>query len=170
MKTSVWILTLLLMTFNLSHAQDEEEKAWFDFWVGKWEVTWTGADGKVGKATNSITKILDEVVISENFIIRDGTQKGYKGTSLSVYNPMRKQWHQAYADNQGAYFNFVGERDGEKKIFRTEPVVSGDKKIIQRMVFYDIKKDSLMWDWEKSEDGGKTWKLNWQLKYTRIPE
>jgi hypothetical protein len=159
-----------VLACNVAHAQPSDEKTWFDFWVGKWDITWTGSDGKVGKATNTVTKILDQVVINENFVIHEGSQKGYKGTSISVYNAARKQWHQAYADNQGAYFNFVGERNGEKRIFRTEPQIVGDKKIIQRMVFYDITKDSLTWDWEKSEDGGKTWKLNWQLSYRRAKE
>lgn len=152
-----------------SHAVAQDEKTWFDFWVGKWEASWTEADGKIGKGTNTITKILDNTVIQENFKIDEGISKGYLGTSISVYNPQKKTWHQGYADNQGAYFNLIGERQDDKRIFRTEMIDRGEKRIILRMVFYNIKEDSMMWDWESTEDGGKTWKLNWRINYKRIP-
>ena len=77
-------------------------------------------------------------------------------------------WHQGYADNQGAYFNLTGERQGDKRIFKTDMLKKGDNQFIQRMVFYDIKENSLLWDWESSQDGGKTWTLNWRISYKRI--
>lgn len=166
MKIAFRILLLITSMFTTSFSQDSES-AWFDFWVGKWDVTWTEADGKIGKGTNTVLKTLDNTVIQENFRINQGASKGYQGTSLSVYNPKKKTWHQGYADNQGAYFNFTGERQGEKRIFKTDPVNNGDKQLIQRMVFYDISANSLTWDWEFSDDGGKTWKLNWRINYKR---
>ncbi|EAY25298.1 DUF1579 family protein [Microscilla marina] len=145
----------------------------FDFWVGKWNATWKNADGTVGKATNEITRILNGKVIKENFIIsNDPKMKGFHGLSFSVYNPNNKTWKQTWVDNQGAYLDFVGKFDGNKRIF--ERSFTGTKgkykgKIIkQRMVFYNIKADSFDWDWEASLDKGKTWKLNWRIKYTKI--
>ncbi len=38
----------------------------FDFWLGEWELTW----GDSGRGSNTITAILDSMVIAENF---DGT-------------------------------------------------------------------------------------------------
>ena len=35
------------------------------------------------------------------------------------------------------------------------------------MVFHHITKDAFTWDWEGTTDGGKTWKLLWQLDYRR---
>jgi hypothetical protein len=166
MKHAFFILLFITSAPTPSFSQDNESQ-WFDFWVGNWDVTWTEADGKLGRGTNTILMTLDNKVLQENFKIDLGTSKGYLGTSLSVYNPKKKTWHQGYADNQGAYFNFTGERQGDKRIFKTEPVSNGDKQIIQRMVFYDIKANSLTWDWESSEDGGKTWKLNWRINYKR---
>lgn len=159
----------VLTVFAISHtvAQDQEN-TWFDFWVGKWEATWTESDGKIGRGTNTITKILDNTVIQENFRIDEGASKGYLGTSISVYNPQKKTWHQGYADNQGAYFNLVGEREGNKRIFKTDVEVKDNKRIFQRMVFYEITGNSMQWDWESTEDGGNTWKLNWRISYKRI--
>jgi hypothetical protein len=153
--------------FTRCFSQDRED-TWFDFWVGSWDVTWKDADGSIGRGTNTVTKILDNTVIQENFKAEEGAMKGYLGTSLSVYNSKSGKWHQGYADNQGAYFNFVGERQGDKRIFRTEMVTKGGKQMIQRMVFYDVAENSLAWDWESSEDGGKTWRLNWRIWYRRI--
>jgi hypothetical protein len=161
------IVLLILFSAGKSRSQ-EPPKTWFDFWVGEWNVTWQESDGKIGEGKNTITKILDDAVIQENFRAEVGSLRGYKGTSISVYNSKKNSWHQGYADNQGAYFNFLGDREGEKRIFKTEAVRKDDKLLIQRMVFYDIRENSFTWDWESSEDGGKTWKLNWRINYKRI--
>lgn len=140
----------------------------FDFWVGKWDASWENTTtGEIEKGTNLIEKTLDGIVLQEHFEILTGVNKGVKGTSISVWSPQRKSYHQAWADNQGGYFNFIGEVDGDKKIFKTLPVERGDKVIIQRMVFYDIEQDSFTWDWEATTDGGKTWNLNWRINYIR---
>jgi len=36
-----------------------------------------------------------------------------------------------------------------------------------RMVFYNIAADSLDWDWERSDDDGASWTLQWRLHYRR---
>jgi hypothetical protein len=167
MKTILLPFIFIILACTPTFAQ-EDDKAWFDFWVGKWEATWTESDGKIGRGTNTITKTLDNTVIQENFKVDEGSSKGYLGTSISVYNPQKKTWHQGYADNQGAYFNLIGERQGDKRIFKTEMVKQGEKQVFQRMVFYNITESTMIWDWESTQDGGKTWTLNWRINYKRI--
>ncbi|HMG90901.1 MAG TPA: hypothetical protein VK589_12625 [Chryseolinea sp.] len=167
MKSTVLILLITTLFYSPIVAQ-EDDKTWFDFWVGKWEGSWTESDGKIGRGTNTITRTLDNTVIQENFKVDEGTSKGYLGTSISVYNPQKKTWHQGYADNQGSYFNLIGERQGDRRIFRTEMIQRGEKRIFQRMVFYDITENTMVWDWESTQDGGKTWTLNWRINYKRI--
>ncbi len=159
----VSILTLCSLCGDLN-AQSVMDSSSYDFWVGEWSVTWDNGNGTIGKGTNKIVKILDEKVIQENF----ADETGFKGTSISVFNPAQKKWHQAWADNQGGYFDLEGEVVGDKKIFKTKIREVNDKKYIQRMVFYDIKPKSFTWDWEKSEDGGKTWTLQWRINYVRV--
>jgi hypothetical protein len=156
------LLSLCLTSIAWAQANDGSDRL-FDFWVGSWVVTWTNSDGTTAKGKNKIERTLDGKVLQENFT----DEKGFKGTSISVYNPTEKKWHQAWADNQGGYFNFIGEVEGDKRIFRTPIVARGDQSITQRMVFYNIKHDSMTWDWEKSADGGKTWELQWRILYTR---
>jgi hypothetical protein len=166
MKHLLLIATLVFT--SMPGFSQEDDKTMFDFWVGKWEVTWDEGDGKTGKGTNTITKILDNTVIQENFKTDEGSSKGYLGTSISVYNLKKQTWYQGYADNQGAFFSLTGERSGDKRVFKTEALVQNGKTVIQRMVFYEIKPDSFIWDWESTTDGGTTWSLNWRISYKRL--
>ncbi len=169
MKTIILYSIILgfITISTISNAQELGPES-FDFWVGQWDLTWDDGDGKVGKGTNHIIKTLDDKVIQENFEAVEGQLTGFKGTSISVYNANNKTWRQAWADNQGGYFNFVGDSDGDKKIFKTQPVERDNKTIILRMVFYDFSNNTLTWDWERSEDGGKTWNLSWRINYARV--
>lgn len=141
-----------------------EDSTLFDFWVGDWSLTWTSADGKTEKGTNHIVKILDDMVIQENF--SDG-KNSFKGTSLSVYNPRLKTWNQTWADNQGGYIHLEGVVSEGKRIFQTQPKEVNGINVIRRMVFYDIKPNTFTWDWEQSQDGGKSWALQWRINYER---
>jgi hypothetical protein len=163
------LFILLFAITNIVFAQNMElNNKTFDFWVGQWKAEWKQADGSIGTGTNTITKVLDDAVIEENFEITGGAQAGFKGKSLSVFNPNTRTWHQAWVDNQNSYLNFIGEVDGDRKIFHTIPVEKDGKISTQRMVFYNIQEDSFTWDWEGTKDGGKNWTLLWRIHYTRI--
>jgi hypothetical protein len=140
----------------------------FDFWLGDWQVTWKNADGTTGRARNHVQRILDGQVIEEQFEgVPDGSPHVLRGHSLSVLQKSTGLWRQAWADNEGSYFDFTGSVDGERRVFATSLVADGDKVKGQRMVFHDIARDGFTWDWEGTTDGGKTWKLLWQLHYRR---
>jgi len=140
----------------------------FDFWLGKWELTWTDSEGNTQKGTNHIERVLGSKVIQENFLATEaGEMTGFEGKSWSVYNPQTQAWHQTWVDNQGSYLEFIGEFDGEKRMFVRRSTGPEGKPLIQRMVFYDITENSLRWDWERSLDGGKTWELAWRINYER---
>ena len=153
-----WSLSLQAQSLKL------QDSTLFDFWVGEWDATWTNSAGQIEKGTNQIVKILDGKVIQENFRFASGE---FKGTSISVYNPTKQSWHQAWADTQGGYYDFEGDVQGEKRIFKTRIREQGGQKIIQRMAFYKIKPESFIWDWELSRDGGLTWQLQWRINYVR---
>ena len=78
--------------------------------------------------------------------------------SGSTYNAQLGKWQQTWVDNQGSYLDFVGDFEDSKMVLQRSATVGG-KEVLQRMVYYDIRKDSLMWNWERSEDGGKTWQV-----------
>lgn len=128
----------------------------FDFWVGTWDLTWEG-----GKGTNTITAILDSAVIQEDFEGGD-----FKGKSVSVFNRHTQKWQQTWVDNAGGYLDFVGGFEDGKMIFKRTATRDG-VAFLQRMIWYNIQKDALDWNWERSDDGGKTWKVLWQIHYAR---
>ncbi len=164
------LISLGLLFFGaMCYSQSPEDpEKYFDFWVGEWDATWDEGDGKLGKGTNRIAKTLDDKVIVENFEITEGQSKGFKGTSISVYQAAVKTWKQSWADNQSTFYYFQGKLDGEMRIFQTDVFDTQDgRKITQRMVFKDIREDSMTWDWESSVDGGETWNLNWRIDYKR---
>lgn len=158
----------LLMASALLYAQNNDDPAHaFDFWVGQWHLEWKNREGLLVKGSNTIKKILDGTVIQEFFI---DPHTGFKGTSISVYNKKKKEWHQAWADNRGGFFNFIGQIEGDRRIFKTRTYKHNPQAPIQRMVFYNITDNHFTWDWQSSTDQGKSWKLLWRIHYTRSKE
>ncbi|MCH7689753.1 MAG: hypothetical protein IIA17_01745 [candidate division Zixibacteria bacterium] len=139
------------------------EASQFDFWIGKWDLTW----GDSLKGTNIITKELDGCVIHEHF--SDPKERFY-GRSYSVYNPTKKLWQQTWVDNQGNYMNFKGGFENGKMTLSRSFVGPKGKTVMQRMIFSNISDSSLDWSWESSLDGGKNWKQLWLIHYKKAPE
>jgi len=129
----------------------------FDFWLGEWDVTW----GEGEKGTNHVLRILEDKIIQENFSAPDFT-----GMSVSVYDKERKLWCQTWVDNNGIYLDFTGTFDDGKMILQRDAIVKGDA-FKQRMVWYEIQADKFEWNWERSDDEGKTWRVVWNIHYTR---
>ncbi len=132
----------------------------FDFWLGLWNCTW----GENGKGSNLVKRILDGKVIQENF--DGGTSMNLQGISHSVWDPERKLWCQTWVDNNGSYLDFTGFLYDGKMILSRDAIVRGEA-CKQHMVWYNITESEFDWNWERSDDGGKTWKVNWQIKYRR---
>jgi len=141
------------------------ESSQFDFWIGEWKATWVDQEGNTQTGKNLIRRILGGCTIEENFSTNDGS---FIGRSYSVYNSRKGIWEQTWVDNSGSYLALKGGLEGEKMILSLEGITKEGKKVIQRMVFYDIKGDAFTWDWENSTDEGSTWNLQWRIYYTRI--
>jgi hypothetical protein len=132
----------------------------FDFWLGDWDVTW--GDGERGR--NQVTAILDGRVVLENF---DGQPASpLRGMSVSVYNPALGLWQQTWVDNQGNYWAFAGRFADGRMVLSTEVLRDG-RSVRLRMVWFNLGPAALDWNWERSNDGGQTWTVLWQLHYAR---
>lgn len=130
----------------------------FDFWLGGWDCRW----GEDGKGTNTVARILDGKIIQEDFVASD-----LHGISFSSCEPERKLWCQTWIDNQSTYLDFTGRFEDGKMILLRDAVVRGEA-CKQRMVWHDLQVDRFEWNWERSDDGGETWCVLWQIRYTRI--
>ena len=169
MVKRIGILVLILLAFGANaHAQSDNKTEWYRFWVGSWDLTWQDTNGQEGKGTNVVREVLDGTVIEENFEAIAGSQTGYKGKSLSILSQPNGVWRQVWVDNQGGYIEFTGRKDGDRYYFETEVTTTpAGAQVQSRMVFYDITENSLTWDWERTQDGGDTWILNWRIHYTK---
>mgnify|MGYP003460919129 FL=1 len=171
-KAALAVMIILAVTLSIAvtHAQTNDkpcsspEASQFDFWVGKWQLNWKDPDGTLKSGTNVINKILGSCVIEENFTSGDST---FFGKSVSIYSPTKKIWQQTWVDNNGAYMDFQGGRDGENMYLQRIVKNKEGKEIIQKMTFTDIKENSFTWNWESSGDNGGTWVQIWQILYTR---
>ncbi|MDZ7773900.1 MAG: hypothetical protein U5K31_14335 [Balneolaceae bacterium] len=178
MKTLLAFVVLLMILAAASHAQQSESPEslrianlepahFYDFWLGEWNLTWENRDGTTGRGTNRIERILGGRVIQENFSAEGGTMDGYAGNSWSVFQPASGMWKQTWVDNQGGYLDFTGAVDGDRRIFHRTGMDPQGNEVLQRMVFHEITRDSLTWDWERSADGGESWQLQWRIRYRR---
>lgn len=132
----------------------------FDFWLGEWNVRWNDD----GNGSNRIERVLDGKIIQENF--SGAPTSELRGLSFSAYDHDRKLWCQTWVDNSGSYLDFTGTFEAGKMILSRDAIVKGET-CKQRMVWYNIEPDQLDWNWERSDDGGVTWRVLWQIKYTR---
>ncbi len=163
------MLVLILFSVNLqaqTHLKDLNPNEYFDFWIGDLDLIWESGEN-FGTGENSIFKTLNNAVIQENFkVIDDANMNGYMGKSWSVFNASKGIWYQTWVDNQGAYLEFIGEFNNNR-IFKREILKPDGSKIMQRMIFYDIKPESFSWDWENSTNNGEIWNLQWRIYYKR---
>lgn len=134
---------------------DQPERQ-FDFWLGEWNAAWEGGEGM-----NRIEMGFDGRVVVENFTAPD-----LIGMSVSVYDSERKLWCQTWVDNNGSYLDFTGGFTDGKMILTRDAFAKG-QSFKQRMVWFNIAADRFDWNWERSDDGGSTWQVKWQIKYTR---
>jgi len=165
MRNAVITMTLLIIFSGFqqvaAQACNATECRQFDFWLGNWELSWTNKEGQPVTGKNSIAAILDSCVIREDF-----SGPGFRGMSVSVYNKRQGKWQQTWVDNNGGYLDFAGEfSNGKMVLARAAETPQG--KRLQRMTWYNITPDSLDWDWELSDDAGKTWNLAWRIHYRR---
>jgi hypothetical protein len=143
---------------------DSPESRQLDFWVGDWELAYKGPSGAPATSRNRITRTLDGCVILEEFTGAPGTK--LDGRSFSTYDRATKQWRQVWVDNTASYLDFTAARvDGDMAFVRS--VTRDGKTTHQRMVFRDVKADSLKWLWQSSPDG-QVWNTQWEIEYKRV--
>ena len=136
-----------------------------DFWLGEWDLKWQAPDGTSRSGQNIITRSpFGDCVITENF---DGAPgNNLKGMSVSTYSKPHGAWRQTWVDNQGGYFSLHGglQEDGR---FILEMDRLNNKGPYSRMVFENIKADSLTWRWQGKSEHDGDWADRWVIDYRR---
>jgi hypothetical protein len=91
--------------------------------------------------------------------------------SLRLYNPKARQWSLNVANASGGTLSVptVGEfKDGRGEFYDQE--VFEGRVILVRNVWTNITADSCRFEQSFSDDGGKTWELNWIAVDTRVKD
>jgi hypothetical protein len=91
--------------------------------------------------------------------------------SLRLYNPQARQWslNTANASSGTLSVPTVGEfKDGRGEFYDQE--MFENRTILVRNVWSDITADSCRFEQSFSDDGGKTWEVNWIAVDTRVKD
>ena len=95
----------------------------------------------------------------------------FEGLSLRLYNPESRQWSLNFANSGSGSLSqpTIGEfRNGRGEFFDQEPYHG--RAILVRFVISDTTRDSCRFEQSFSDDGGKTWEVNWTAVDTRVAD
>jgi hypothetical protein len=148
----------------------------FDFEIGTWKThlsrllhpltgstTWVSYEGTtiVRKVWNGRANLLELDV--------DGPAGRIQALSLRLYNPVAHQWTLNFANindgNVGA--PAVGEFKNGRGEFYDQETLNG-RSVLVRFVISDITRDACHFEQAFSNDGGKSWEVNWIANDTWI--
>lgn len=132
----------------------------FDFWVGEWDVALP--DGKPA-GTNRIAPILGGCALQESWT----GASGMSGHSYNIYDAARKVWHQTWVDSQGTLLQLEGGLEGGRMRLEGETVDSAGAKTRQRITWEPTGPGGVRQLWEASRDGGATWTVVFDGRYTK---
>jgi hypothetical protein len=150
----------------------------FDFEVGTWKThlkrlqhpltgstTWVEYDG-----TSIVRKVWDgRANLLE--LEADGPAGHIEALSLRLYNPQSHQWSLNFSNSGGGTMSVptIGEFKNNRGEFYDQETLN-DRAILVRFVISDITTDSCHFEQAFSDDGGKTWEVNWIATDTRVKE
>jgi hypothetical protein len=150
----------------------------FDFEIGTWKThlkrlvhplsgstTWVEYDGisVVRKVWNGRANLVE--------LEADGPAGHFEGLNLRLYNPQSHQWSLNFASPRDGTFSTptIGEFKNGRGEFYDQETLNG-RSILVRFVISDIAANSCRFEQAFSDDGGKTWEINWVAVDTRIKE
>lgn len=147
----------------------------FDFDFGTWTVRGSRLQQPLTGSTNW-EQFEGKVVVSKIWNGRanlaEVTVQGATGATeilaLRLYNPQTRQWRMHFAQAESGSLGppMIGEfKDGRGEFYSVEPY--RDRTILVRFAFIPLTADSARSEQAFSEDGGKTWEVNWVNNYSR---
>lgn len=94
-----------------------------------------------------------------------------EGVSLRLYNPQARQWSLNFSNLSAGTLTppVIGAFEGGRGEFYGQDTLDG-RAILVRFVISDITPDSCRFEQAFSDDGGKTWEVNWIATDTRMKD
>ena len=165
-------------TTNATHATLRDGQHDFDFEIGTWKThlkrlvhpltgstTWVECDGitAVRKVWGGVANLVELEV--------DCPQGHFEGLSLRLYNPQSHQWSLNFSNASDGTLSqpTIGEfKNGRGEFYDQEPL--NGRAILVRFVITQTGPNSCHFEQSFSDDGGKTWELNWVATDTRVAD
>jgi hypothetical protein len=150
----------------------------FDFEIGTWKThLWRLLDPLTGstrwveyEGTSIVRKIWNgRANLVE--LVADGPAGHFEGLNLRLYNPQSRQWSLNFASSRGGTLSppTIGEFKNGRGEFFSQETLNG-RAILVRFVISDVTPDSCRFEQAFSDDGGKTWEVNWIAVDTRVKD
>lgn len=142
----------------------------FDFWIGDWNVTsWqTPPSPSLTPnlpllGTNRIEMILEQCVLLENWTGAGGGS----GKSMNFWDTNRRQWRQVWVADGGGSLDYAGSfREGAMR-FEGWTLAPNGARVLQRLTFFPVHRDTVRQLFETSSDSGRTWQPGFDGRYVR---
>lgn len=159
-------------------AENRDGQHDFDFAIGTWHTrlkrlvrpltgstTWVELEG-----TTVVRKVWDGRANLAELTV-DTVDGPIQVLSLRLYNPQSRQWSLNAANSRTGTLSVptVGEFRNGRGEFYDQEIFEG-RTILVRNVWSDITADSCRFEQSFSDDGGKTWEVNWIAVDTRVKD
>jgi hypothetical protein len=150
----------------------------FDFEIGTWRTDLrrllhplTGSIAWVEYKGTSVVRKVWNGRANRLELKADGPAGHFEGLSLGLYNPESHQWSLNFANANGGGLSqpTIGDFKNGRGEFFDQETLNG-RAILVRFVISDITSDSCRFEQAFSDDGGKTWEVNWIATDTRVKD
>ena len=170
------ILILFIAFPGLAQTNPPDGQHDFDFEIGTWKThlrrlqrplsgssNWVEDDG-----TTDVRKVLDGRANLVELKV-NGPAGRIEGMSLRLYNPQSRQWSLHFANITDGQLTrpAIGEFKNGRGEFYNEDTYNG-RAIFVHFVIIKITDDQYRFEQSFSDDGGKTWEMNWIAVDTRV--
>ena len=101
--------------------------------------------------------------------LRYGPAGRIEALSLRLYNPEARQWSLNFSNITGGTMAIptVGEFKEGRGEFYAQEILDG-RSILVRFVISEFNRESAHFEQAFSDDGGKTWEVNWEQRLERV--
>jgi hypothetical protein len=150
----------------------------FDFEIGTWKThLWRLVDPLTGstkwveyEGASVVRKIWNGRANLVELEV-DGPTGHIEGLNLRLYNPQSRQWNLNFASSRSGTLSppTIGEFKNGRGEFFSQETLNG-QAILVRFVISNITPDSCRFEQAFSDDGGKTWEVNWIALDTRMKD
>jgi len=150
----------------------------FDFEIGTWKThvrrrlrPLTGSTEWVEMNGTSVVRKVWDGRANLVELVADTSAGRFEGLSLRLYNPQSKQWSLNFVNARDGVMTppTIGQfKDGRGEFFAQETL--NGRAIFVKFVISEITADSCRFEQSFSDDGGRTWEVNWIATDTRVHE